>query len=260
MKRKIRRISTGEMRNGDENMTRNVNIGLAFKSKNSTYEENYVSLINRAGASITPFYADAPLTGALAGLENIDGLVIPGGADVSLETYYRGSDYAEMDRLNERPVYPELDRLEWLLIEKCLERSIPMFGICRGFQLINLFMGGTLFHDLPTQFGSKVVHRHHEFENASIPRRKPLFHDIDIAAGSSLGALLKSERVSINTFHHQGVRDLAEGLRPLAWSADGLTEAFENAGGSYIFAVQFHPEKHCPYGELLMGRFVSDIG
>lgn len=240
-------------------MPEKINIGLILKSIGSDYEINYKNLIERNGCEITYFYPEMDRARVLSELEKIDGLVIPGGADLCPETYCKNDDIAEAQKLSELPAYPELDRLEWRIFEKALEMSIPVFGICRGFQLINVFLGGTLYFDLPVQLGGSVKHRHEEFEDALIPRRKAVFHDLKIERGSSLYDLLGSEKIRINSFHHQGIRKLAPGLRPLAWSGDGLLEAFENIEGSYIFAVEFHPEKHCPEGDLFMEKFITDI-
>lgn len=240
-------------------MSKKINIGLIFKSKDSTYEINYRDLIERNGCGIIPFYPEMEKARIMAGLEKIDGLIIPGGADLCPENYCRPDEIAEAAKLTEKPSYPELDRLEWSLFEKTREMSIPVFAICRGFQLINVYLGGTLYHDLPSQFESSVKHRHDEFEDASVPRRKAIFHNIRIEKGSSLYDILGSDRAEINSFHHQGIRELAPGLRPLAWSDDGLIEAFENTRGQYIFAVEFHPEKHCPYGDSFLKKFAKDI-
>jgi len=243
-------------------MSKKINIGLIFKSKDSAYEINYKRLIERNGGVIIPFYPEMERVKILLGLEKIRGLVIPGGADLCPENYCVANEISEAVKLSETPQYPELDKLEWSLFEKARSASIPIFGICRGFQLINVCLGGTLYYDLPVQLGNAVAHRHDEFEDAdetSIRRRKAVFHDIKIERGSSLYDLLRAEKIKINSFHHQGVRKLAPGLRPLAWSNDGLIEAFENIEGPYIFAVEFHPEKNCQEGDIFMKKFLGDI-
>jgi len=241
-------------------MRKKIKIGLILKSKTSDYELNYKRLIERNGCGLVCFYPEMDGITVRGELEKIDGLVIPGGADLCPETYCKPCDISEAKELSETPSYPGLDGLEWLIFEKALEMSIPVFGICRGFQLINAYLGGTLYYDLPVQLGRVVKHRHEEFDDERIPRRKAIFHDIRIRRESSLYDLLGSEKIRINSFHHQGVRELAPCLRPLAWSDDGLVEAFENIDGSYIFAVEFHPEKHCPEGDLFMKKFIADIG
>lgn len=240
-------------------MPEKIKIGLIKKSKDSSYETNYERLIERNGCVIIPFSPDMSRPKILLGLEKIAGMVIPGGADLCPENYCGAVEISEALKFTETPVNPELDELEWRLFEKSREMSIPVFGICRGFQLINVCLGGTLYHDLQAMFSGAVKHRSDEFEDASIPRRKPVFHDIKIERKSSLYDLLGSDKIRINSFHHQGVRELAPGLRPLAWTDDGLIEAFENIEGPYLFAVEFHPEKHCPEGDLFMKKFICDI-
>lgn len=240
-------------------MPEKIKIGLIKRSEDSSYEINYKTLIERNGCDIITFFPEMSRTKILLGLEKIDGLVIPGGADLCPENYCGAGEISEAVKFTETPVNPKLDELEWRLFEKAREMSIPVFGICRGFQLINVCLGGTLYHDLPARFGSGVKHRSDEFEDASVPRRKPVFHEIKIERETSLYYLLGSEKIIINSFHHQGVHKLARGLRPLARSNDGLIEAFENIEGPYIFAVEFHPEKHCPEGDLFIKKFIGDI-
>lgn len=237
----------------------NIKIGLVYKAEGSTYEANYEKLIRGPGVAIVPFIAGEQWRTTLEKLASCNGLVIPGGADLLPERYCSGEKLAAANTLTESPNYPALDEIEWRLAKECMELEIPIFAICRGFQLVNQLLGGELYHDLPREFGEKICHRSDEFEDISVPRRKPAFHNITIAPGSRLHEITGATGTEINSFHHQGIMTLAKGLRPTAWTDDGLVEAFEEERGGYILGVQFHPEKHSLFGAAFMRKFCDRI-
>jgi putative glutamine amidotransferase len=164
------------------------------------------------------------------------GLVLTGGVDVAPERY------GESPRPDARlEVYPERDDMEWELLAGARERRLPVWCICRGLQLVNVYLGGTLWQDLPTQLPGPVPH-----ELADTP--DTLAHPVRVAGpGTTLAERLSREAVLVNSRHHQAVKDLAPGLEAAAWSPDGLVEAFELAGtgdngGWWLRGVQWHPE------------------
>ncbi len=163
------------------------------------------------------------------------GLVLSGGADVAPERY------GEVPRPDSRlEVYPERDALEWDLLAAARERRVPVWCVCRGLQLANVFLGGSLWQDIPTQLPSPVAHE------VSVPVDS-LAHAVRVAAPEThLGERLSRERVLVNSRHHQAVKDLAPGLTAVAWSPDDLVEAFELVGPEasswWLRGVQWHPE------------------
>ena len=164
----------------------------------------------------------------------LDGLVLHGGADVWPGTY------------GEEPLRPEWtgdrvrDEYEIALVKAFEAAGKPVFGICRGLQLINVAHGGTLYQDIATQKTGSLVHR----DAATYDHN---FHEVDIVPGTRLESLLRERRHRINSVHHQGIKDLAPGFAVEAVSPDdGVIEAIRHAGDRWIAAVQWHPEFHFP--------------
>lgn len=162
-------------------------------------------------------------------LEHVDGIMLTGGEDVDPELYNEKNSGLSLDVCRAR------DRAEMYIIEKSLKMGYPILGICRGFQILNVFFGGTLYQDIPSQFGKAVEHVN------PMAEREALHHDVIIRHDSRIGRLFGSERVKVNSRHHQGIRRLGDGLLESAAADDGIIEAFEDPGRG-IVAVQWHPE------------------
>lgn len=121
--------------------------------------------------------------------------------------------------------------------QKILEKDKPVFGICRGLQLLNVFFGGTLYQDIPSQLESKVLVTHKQ-----IPPYDQPSHWVSIESGTPLADLFQVERISVNSYHHQGIRKLAPKLCCAAKAPDGLIEAVFLPEKRFCLAVQWHPE------------------
>ncbi len=192
---------------------------------------NYIAAIQLAGGVALMLPPDAA---AVADpdivLDAIDGLILAGGADIDPAAY--GEPRAP------QTVYtvPERDEFEIALVRRAIERDVPVLGICRGMQLINVALGGTLIQDLPTAFG----HRDHcrvpgSFDGAG--------HHVRLAPGSRAAAVAGGERVATLSHHHQGIGRLGEDLVITGWSdLDGLPEAVEVPENRFAIGVQWHPE------------------
>lgn len=171
---------------------------------------------------------------------NLDGLVLQGGTDVSPECY------------GEKPMRPEWsgdiirDRYEIELLWEFVIRGKPVFGICRGAQLVNVACGGTLYQDLPTQIEGVGTHRDDVLYDL-------LNHEVELLPDSRLARLYHGKGpVLVNSIHHQAVRDLGNDLVVEARSSvDGVVEAIRWQGSSYMAGVQWHPEFHRAGSELL---------
>ena len=164
----------------------------------------------------------------------LDGILMPGGVDVWPGHY------------GEDPLRPEWqgdrvrDAYEMALVRAFSAAGKPVFGICRGVQLINVAHGGTLYQDIGTQKPGARVHRDAEVYDLN-------FHEVDILPGSRLAQLVPAGRHKINSVHHQGIKDLAPGFVVEAVSPDdGVIEAIRHTGGPWIAGVQWHPEFHRP--------------
>ncbi|MDH5245389.1 MAG: gamma-glutamyl-gamma-aminobutyrate hydrolase family protein [Betaproteobacteria bacterium] len=163
----------------------------------------------------------------------LDALVLQGGNDVAPESY------------GEAPLAPEWrgdkvrDRYEMALIQAFLDAGKPIFGICRGMQLLNVKFGGTLYQDISTQRPDARAH----VDRAQYER---LFHDVELVAGSRLAGLYPGRATArVNSIHHQGIKDLASAFDVEArCPEDGMVEAIRLRAGGYVAAVQWHPEFH----------------
>jgi gamma-glutamyl-gamma-aminobutyrate hydrolase PuuD len=159
-------------------------------------------------------------------LDRVDALVLQGGGDVHPE-YYGQELHSETNTLDRRR-----DEFELELLRGASERAMPVLGICRGIQLVNVAYGGTLVQHLP-----EVTELDHE----QLDAWDALAHRIEIAPESRLANVLGTTSMEVNSVHHQAVDRLGEGLRPVAWADDGVVEAIEHETDS-VLAVQWHPE------------------
>ncbi|MDO5546623.1 MAG: gamma-glutamyl-gamma-aminobutyrate hydrolase family protein [Eubacteriales bacterium] len=161
-------------------------------------------------------------------LSLVDGVLLTGGQDVSPELYGETpSDTVVTCKMR--------DGMETLVLQKAMELDKPVLGICRGIQFINVILGGTLYQDLPTQHPSQIKHCQ------CPPYDKPI-HRVILRKDSPLYGLLRQDELSVNSYHHQAVKELARSLIPMAESEDGLVEAVYKPDQKFLWAVQWHPE------------------
>lgn len=164
----------------------------------------------------------------------LDGLVLQGGVDVSPVMY------GETPLSDDWSGDPVRDAYELELLNAFIARGKPVLGICRGAQLINIALGGSLFQDIPTQLPDALPHRDLELFDR-------LRHEVLIEPGSRLAHLYRgTTRMRTNSLHHQSVKRLGKGLAVEAVTADGVIEAIRSTGPDYLFGVQWHPEFHPP--------------
>lgn len=164
-------------------------------------------------------------------LDGIDGLLLTGGEDVA-PSWYGAPPSPHLEAVS-----PERDRFELALFAIARERGLPMLGICRGIQLINVALGGTLWQDLATERPGPV---HHSPDRHRTERT----HRVRVQAHSLAANALGRGELMVNSIHHQGIRDLAGRLTATAWADDGLIEAVEGpADEPWLLAVQWHPEE-----------------
>ncbi len=207
----------------------------------SGYYDPYIRAIESAGATavvIAPIAVQPSRDDADRILATIDGLVVPGGWDVAPEEY-GGSRVTEMTQVDRA-----LDQTEVALVRCASERAMPVLGICRGQQLINVALGGSL-------------QQHIDGHDLHGMPRSSLAHAIEVDPASDLGQVAPPT-LMVNSLHHQAVKDLAPGLRATAYSPDHVIEAMESADG-LIVAVQCHPEELVDerWARGLFARFVA---
>ena len=188
---------------------------------------DYLDGIKAAGGIPVILPLEMSETDADRMMATCDGFLFTGGQDVASELY------GTKDATGTVVPSPERDRLETLLLKKALHADKAVLGICRGLQFLNAYLGGTLWHDLPSQHPSSIAHRQAK------PYGNPT-HKVTVSG--DLQALLGKDTLEVNTLHHQAIKDLGNGLIPMAESPDGLIEAVKMVGKRFVCAVQWHPE------------------
>lgn len=169
---------------------------------------------------------------SLAAAANLcDGFLFTGGPDI--DPFRFGEEtIPECD-----VVYPDRDEMEEVIFKAALKEKKPVFGICRGIQVLNVFLGGTLYQDIPAQFHSSPSICHSQKSGRTV-----LSHSVSIESGTPLSDIIKADTLMVNSFHHQAIKDLAPGLKAAARSKDGLIEAVYMEEHPFFLAVQWHPE------------------
>lgn len=189
----------------------------------------YAQALEQAGAApvLLPLTKDPALIRQYA--TAFDGFLFPGGHDLIPELY--GETQTELCGV----FCPQRDEMEPLLLKEAMKQRKPLFGICRGIQLFNAVLGGTLYQDLPTQFPSEI--NHHE-----TPPYDKKAHTVTVKRSSPLYEILRKDAIPVNSYHHQAILRLGEGLAAAAQAEDGIIEAVYLKDYPYGLAVQWHPE------------------
>jgi len=190
---------------------------------------DYVRSVERSGAIPLVLPPLGP-EHARAALDRLDGLVLSGGVDVDPALYGRARHpkLGRVDRVR--------DEFELALAREALQRDLPIFAICRGQQLLNVATGGTLIQDIPSELKGAVTHD-------AAGRRTRRSHSVELERGSRLEEILGPGPLSVNSFHHQAIDGLGQGLTISGRCAeDGVIEAVEMRDRSFVVAVQWHPE------------------
>lgn len=198
----------------------------------------YVWAIEQAGGVpvILPVTREPDVIARYLGV--IDGLLLSGGVDIAPERYGQTPHpcLGEVDA--------DRDATELPLIQDALAQDVPIFAICRGVQALNVAMGGTLYQDLPAERPSDILHQQ---ATRKMPRHE-FSHSIAIA-DSRLRGIVGAGEMETNSFHHQALREVANGLVETAHASDGVIEAVESPAHRYVVGVQFHPEDTAPRDE-----------
>jgi putative glutamine amidotransferase len=177
---------------------------------------------------------------------HLDGLILAGGGDIC-PSRYGGAGHETIYNLD-----AVRDESELQLARQALDRRIPILAICRGLQLLNVALGGSLHAHVPDVFGEDTLHR--------APPRQPTTHAVHVSAPSSLHRVLQCETFACRSWHHQAVDRLGEGCRVVAQASDGVVEALELADHPQVLAVQWHPELSAdaePLQQRLFDQLVS---
>jgi putative glutamine amidotransferase len=215
------------------------------RSANVYYcDQNYPQRIAEAGGvPVLLTHGNGDSISSLVPL--LDGLLLSGGEDVHPELY--GQDM----QVDTCVISEVRDGFELALIHAFLPVQRPVLAICRGVQVLNVALGGTLIQDIPVQIGS--VH-HSQRRDSALPS-----HEVRLQSGSYLAHCYSSEILSVNSHHHQAVDRLGSGLRAVAWSEEGIVEAVEHESHPYLVGVQWHPERLSSQCEIQQRLFTSFV-
>ena len=179
-------------------------------------------------------------------IDRVDGIVLAGGGDLNPGAY-NGKTHEKIYNID-----TERDTSELRIGELILAKKIPTLAICRGIQIINTILGGTLFEHIPDHFGETIPHR--------LPPRSPSRHNVTIDQNSNLFDIIQKQEIEVTSLHHQSIDKLADGLSIVAKSVDDVVEAIEFKGESWFIGIQWHPEYTSakdPNHQILFFAFVQ---
>ena len=210
----------------------------------------YVTAIIEAGGAPILIPPELPEDGWRVLLDRLDGVLFSGGADIGLE-HFNGEPHPTVE------VNPVRDELELPLLRAAVDADKPTLGICRGFQVMNVALGGSLYTHIIDQLPNGLQHQWY-----SLQPRTYLAHPVRVEEGTRLAEILGAPLLEVNSLHHQGIKDLAPGLKPTAYAPDGLIEGIELPDHKFALAVQWHPEWMTTHEEMrrLFARFVEACG
>lgn len=214
--------------------------GVEFKDASLSLSLNYPRAIVAAGGvpSVLPCLAERDFIAQA--VRQCQGVLLTGGDDLQPALYTKGALSAALQRTVETSA-PERDLFELLLIDEVFRQRKPLLGICRGHQMLNVALGGTLVVDIASQVAGALNHCRMDLKDQPV-------HDIAIAPGSELACAVGDTVLTVNSSHHQAVEEIAKPLRANAVSTDGIVEGLELAADArhflpFLLTVQFHPER-----------------
>jgi len=211
-----------------------ITVSRIFKNQ-QFYNQNpsaYAEAIVRASGLPLLIPAEFPFANINQILSQIDGLLISGGGDIDYRLY-GGEAHSTIEG-----ICKDRDQLEMALLKSAIQAKKPVLAICRGIQLVNVALGGTLYTHIPDQYKTDLIHNTPEEKG-----REYLAHEVELDLNSKLGKIITVKNFSVNSFHHQAIKTIAPDLMVTARATDGLIEAVEMAGDSFgVIGVQWHPE------------------
>ncbi len=223
-------------------------IGITSYGRNDkecfTIPMHYIDSVRRAGGSPVLIPPGESRIGEI--INRFDGFVLTGGGDIE-PNRYQGNNHKTVYNIDAERDAAELD-----LADLILKNKTPTFAICRGMQIVNTVLGGTLHEHLPDVYGDRILHRN--------PPSKPTKHDVTLEENSVLQQILKKNRITTVSWHHQSINELGEGLSISARAEDGVIEAVEFKNEPWFIGVQWHPELSSasdPDNQMLFNAFLE---
>lgn len=229
--------------------------GVEFDDLSLSLSHRYIQAVIDAGGLplVMPVAPDPKIVEAA--VTRSAGVLLTGGDDLHPALYCTKLDPSLKKTLG--PLSPERDTLELMLIREVMRRRKPLLAICRGHQLVNVALGGTLHVDLPLEKPSKIRHNRPDLKDRAV-------HGLLLARGSRIAKIFKSRKIRVNSTHHQAVRDVADPLEPTSVSPDGIVESLEFKAAykdilPYFLSVQFHPERMVERYPQYRGLFLDFV-
>ena len=207
---------------------------------------DYLRSLAEAGVPRDAIQVVTPESPAKERTGPFDALLLGGGGDVDPARY--GRDRLENGTLE---IDPDRDRIDFTLFEEARRTGAPVLGICRGLQVVNVALGGTLVQDIPAERPSEIVHARSSREKTRLD------HTVSVTPKTRLASLAGGPEVRVNSRHHQAIETVAPELFVSGTSPDGLAEAVEAKNGAWVMAVQWHPENLA--GDLVSKQLFSDF-
>lgn len=214
------------------------------------HRQTYVDAVVRAGGApiFIPLVEDESVLRRI--YATIDGLLLAGGGDVH-PALYGETPIPQLGSLD-----VERDAVEMPMVRWAIEDGKPVLGICRGIQVLNVALGGTLYQDIPSQLDSPGHDSSYQNQDWTY-----MAHDLHLEPESQIAQLLGTTSFTTNSLHHQSLKHVAPGLRAVGWAPDGVVEAVEGLNGQFIMGLQCHPEalqgEADPRWQALFKRFVD---
>jgi putative glutamine amidotransferase len=201
--------------------------------------ESYLQAVQNAGGLPLIIPITLPDDALEASFDRLDGILFPGGGDVN-PSLFNGNGHSEVYGIED-----DRDRTEIYLCRRAAQEGKPFFGICRGIQVANVALGGSLYTHIADQHPGAIKHDWYP----DIPR-ETLAHEVRVQSGSLVEKVTASTLLKTNSLHHQGVLNIGAGLKPTAWAPDGLVEAVELPAHPFFLGVQWHPENLQAHAEM----------
>lgn len=205
-------------------------------------QQAYIDAILQAGGASVLIPSDLPEAGWRELFRRLDGILFTGGGDIATEIF-RGLPHPSVADVDEAR-----DSIELGLARCAAEAGTPFLGICRGLQVANVALGGTLYTDILDQVPNALKHNYEDTDmldpadKRGASERTQLVHPVHIEAGSRIAEIFGAPLLQVNSLHHQGIKDLAPAFKAVAFAPDGIIEAIELPGHPFGMAVQWHPE------------------
>lgn len=236
-------IATGQVSRNPLKKRPLIGLSCSHPGNNSSTQMTYTESVIQAGGipMLIPITTDSIVLTNI--VNRLDGIILIGGGDIH-PSYFNEDPIEQLGEVDSlRDIY------DLALIRFAARRNIPMLGICRGEQLINVAFGGTLYQDIPTQHPDTTVH-HDQEASSSVPT-----HVVNLLPGSTMATITGQTQLFTNTHHHQAVKQAAPGFQITAWATDSIPEAIESTWEYPIWGVQFHPEALTVAGDSISARF-----